>query len=318
MERTKQKVKVAVVCLVCVTMCILGAVIPLINPLTTMVGAGALAVMVLRHPAWLSAAALAAGAGISLAVGCSGGYVLSSMLCMIAVGVVIGICMKKEMHFNELMLAAVATSSLVNCGMAVLSVYLTSGAVTMETLMAPYEEIYYAMEQAFVAAGNTAYEAARSVRAIKEFMGSVLIGYMILSSMLIAFGSFMVALGLMWLLYRVVFPQYKVLRSFQVSRVGGVFFFIAFFGMVIFDDQILCGAFSNFVIVFAPIFLLEGLSLLEWNFNRMGVVWFTKLALYICIFSTLFIPFVNMVNAVVALGVLDSIADFRKTQKQKY
>ncbi|MGI6031209.1 MAG: DUF2232 domain-containing protein [Eubacteriales bacterium] len=316
MERTKQKAKIILTSFLCIAMCVLGAKVPLGNPLTTMVGAGALAVLVFRAPLWVPALTVVLGAAFSFALGCSLGLVISAMLCMLAAGVAMGVCMKREYSFKQLMLVLIAVVTLINGGLSLLSVYLNFGSITVDNMLAPYEDIYYTMEQAFVAAGNTAYEASMAVKGIRDFMGSVLIGYIVLSSMLIAFGACLCTLGLMWLLYRVVFPQYRFLRSFQVSRVGGIFFLISFLGMIVFTDRIMVGAFSNFVLIFAPVFLLEGLSLLEWNFNRMGMKWLTKAALYICIFATLFLPFVNMVNACVALGVLDSLADYRKTRRK--
>lgn len=320
MEVNKRRGKIGVVALGVVLVSMAGAWLPGQVFMTTILGGGLLSVLVFRAPVWVTICALAVGWLGTLGV--SGGsfavriqMMIQVCLCMTCIGLMLGWNMNRRKSFQELMGSTILATTLVNLFLTLLGAYISQGSISIDSILAPYQEMYYSLEQTFVAAGNDPYEVSRMIAQMMDVMRNMLVGYLVLSSMILVFFSFVCTRWLMRVLYKVRFPQYQFLQSFKVSMVGGIVFILMFLGLIVSSEQLPLAVCSNFIIIFAPVFLLGGLSLIEWYLNRAGIRLGQKILLYLCIFGTLFLPYINLVNAAIALGVMDSIFNYRKIKE---
>lgn len=320
MELNKQRLKIGAVLLGLVLVNMVGAIMPGQVFLTTILGGGLLSVLMFRAPVWLTTAGVLASwlavlgtAGGSFAIRFQ--MMIQVCLCMTCIGLMLGWNMQRRKSFQELMGSTIFATTLVNLALTVMGAYISQGSISMDSIMAPYQEMYYSLEQTFVAAGNDPYEVSQMLAQMMDVMRQMLVGYLVLSSMLLVFFSFVCTRWLMRVLYKVGFPQYHFLQSFKVSTVGGIVFILMFLGLILSSQQLPVAVCSNFIIIFAPIFLLGGLSLIEWYLNRAGLRLGQKILIYLCIFGTLLLPYINLVNAAIALGVMDSIFNYRKIKE---
>lgn len=320
MELNKQRLKIGIVVLGLLLVSAVGAVMPGQVFITTILGGGLLSVLVFRAPVWLAACATLASWLVVLGTA-SGSFairfeiMIQVCLCMTCIGFLLGWNMRRRKSFQELMGSTIFATTLVNLALTLLGAYLSQGSISMDSIMAPYQQMYYSLEQTFVAAGNDPYEVSQMLSQMMDVMRQMLVGYLVLSSMLLVFFSFVCTRWLMRVLYKVGFPQYHFLQCFKVSTVGGIVFILVFLGLILSNQHLTVAVCSNFIIIFAPVFLLGGLSLIEWYLNRAGVRLGQKILIYLCIFGTLLLPYINLVNAAIALGVMDSIFNYRKIKE---
>lgn len=317
MEVNKQRLKIGAVVLGFVLVSMAGAWMPGQVFITTILGGGLLSVLMFRAPVWLTICAVAASwlSAFGIADGSFGEraqLMIQVCLCMTCIGFMLGWNMKRRKIFQELMGSTIFATTLANLVLTLLGAYISRGSISIDSILAPYQEMYYSLEQTFVAAGNDPYEVSHMISQMMDVMRNMLVGYLVLSSMILVFFSFVCTRWLMRVLYKVRFPQYQFLQSFKVSMVGGIVFILMFLGLIVSSQRLPLAVCSNFIIIFAPVFLLGGLSLIEWYLNRAGIRLGQKILLYLCIFGTLFLPYINLVNAAIALGVMDSIFNYRK------
>lgn len=317
MEVNKQRGKISAMALGFVLAGMLGVWVPSQVFIITMLGGGLLSVLMFRAPRWLTMCAVVANwlctfgmAGGSFGVRTQ--VMIQVCLCMTCIGLMLGWNMLRRRTFQELMSSTILVTTLANVALTLLGAYINQGSISIDSILAPYQEMYYSLEQTFVAAGNDPYEVSRMIAQMMDVMRNMLVGYLVLSSMILVFFSFVCTRWWMRVLYKVRFPQYQFLQSFKVSLVGGIVFILMFLGLITSTEHLPLAVCSNFIIIFAPVFLLGGLSLIEWYLNRAGIRLGQKILLYLCIFGTLFLPYINLVNAAIALGVMDSIFNYRK------
>lgn len=292
-----------------VGMCVAGAVEPMANALTAVLGGGALCAICVKH-GFLWGAGVSVLGGIAALLFCRqvgpAGVSLAAVAC---VAFVLAYCIRRGKNYKSTMAAGIITVVAVNGAISLIGAYLTYGTVSPAVILKPVldmvDTVYGPMLAAQEGAGAT-------MDNIKRVLTNSYVGYTVVASLVSAYFTFLWGSLVLARVYNFDMSEYRFFDHFRVSFAGGIVFAVSFIMMLFASAPILKLAFSNFIIIMSPVFLLGGLSVAKFYLIKFKVGPKGRAAVYIMIFSTAMMPYFSLVNGMVAVGMIDSLVNYRK------
>ncbi|MBE7012944.1 MAG: DUF2232 domain-containing protein [Ruminococcaceae bacterium] len=110
------------------------------------------------------------------------------------------------------------------------------------------------------------------------------------------------------------YPEFSQIRlPKSVSAVLSVLFIISFFT----GNSVFAGAIANIIIILSFVYIVYGLSIVEFFFKKTRLRFFIRFITYIIAFAvsgfaSLILPVINAPMILLMLGITDSMFDFRK------
>ena len=307
--RLEEILKTGALCASIIGMCVLGAAEPMAAALSAMFGGGALCAVCVKHGfLW--------GAGISVLGGIAAllffsqiGPAAVSVSAVTFVAFAFAYCIRKNKNFKFTMVAGILTVAAVNGAVTLIGAYLTYGTVSLSVMVKPILDMMDAVYGPVLAGQEGAKGAMDN---IKNILTGSYVGYSMVASIVSAYFTFLCGRFALAKIYGFNMEQYDSFDYFRVSMAGGIVFAASFILMLIVAHTILKLAFSNFVIMMSPIFLLGGLSVAKFYLVKFKIGPGRRAFAYIAIFATVFLPFFSLVNGMIAVGLIDSLVNYRK------
>lgn len=299
--------------LFCIGVNVIGASLPLVYFITTMVAGAGLAILWMRaKERWMPPLVMVLCFVANLAFNGSPVGTLIQMLPQLGVGFSMGFALRKNWPLHRLLVLVIGVDVLISGGTQAAMVVASTGSFSLAGMVNTYAPVFEAMEQGLISSGSTQAQASAYVSQMKDYLESLMVGYTVVSSTVFGALSLLVAKKLMWSVYHVAMPQYSLLTGFKMSRVGGCFYLGAFILLLFLENGLALTVLSNFLLILTPAFLLDGWSLVEYYLNKAGVKRGTKMLLYGAIVCTIFFPVVNGMGILATLGAMDAVWNFRK------
>jgi uncharacterized protein YybS (DUF2232 family) len=110
------------------------------------------------------------------------------------------------------------------------------------------------------------------------------------------------------------FPAFSELR---ISRSAIVVFLLSFLLSSLATQQMIRGAFANIAFILSMVFMVCGLSILDFFVKKAGIPGVVRVIIYLIVFGIMMllgiiVPFLHPVNILIILTLTDSIFNFRK------
>jgi hypothetical protein len=307
--RIEGNIKTGTLCLFIIGICVLGALEPMVTFLGAVLGGGALCAIFVKHGSFLGGGVSVLG-GIAALLFCGQvGPTVVSTASVVLVGFVLAYFISKNRSFKTTMAAAIITVTALNTAVSLIAAYLTYGTVSPEVILKPVLDMVDATYRPILA-GQEGGEAV--MVNMKNMLTQSYIGYSVVASILSAYFTFLWGRFILKKIYKVDMSLYDYFDHFRVSMAGGIVFGVSFVLMLFVNDTILKLAFSNFVIMMSPVFLLGGLAVTKFYLSKFGIGPRGRAIAYVIIFTTGLLPFFSLVNGMVAVGMIDSLLNYRK------
>ena len=291
-----------------VTLCVLGAVDPMLSSIGAILGGGILCALCIRHGfIW--------GGGVSVLSGIAAFFfsgmiapALVSLSIIVGIGFVLAGCIHRAKSFHFTVTATIISVVAMNAVITLIGTYIQYGIITTQTILAPILDMADSLYTPLFS-GEGSQEALQE---LKTIMANSYIGYTIVSGIVMAYFAFLFGRSILKMVYKQNMQAYEVFDSFKISQAGGIFFAGCFVAMLLVTSPVLKLACSNFIIIMSPIFLFGGLSLLKYFLTQFGVGRRGRTFVYIGVFLTGALPYFSLVNGTIALGVADALFNYRK------
>lgn len=274
-------------------------------------------------------ALLAASLASIAAAECSGGITIdnlctsASTFCLVSLnGAVIGMLCRSKMNFRMV----ITGGCLVN-----LSAFLIDFAMYKfyyridlgeEFINRPIAEFFTYYREILITADIEGTAGIIEVLGdlqwyIQQMLATIVPSALIILCALLAYGIFLTGRKIIFRKYGTVMESYPHFWQLQLPRYASMVLAALFVITLFMSSSPLAGAVTNIIIIFCALYMVCGLSVVDFFFKRTNLHWAVRIIIYAIAFIVLgiiglIIPVANISTVLLFAGVIDGMADFRR------
>ncbi len=152
---------------------------------------------------------------------------------------------------------------------------------------------------------------------IQQMLATVAPSALIILCALFAYGVFLIGRKIIFRKYGTVMESYPHFWQLQLPRYASMALAALFILTLFMNSSPLAGAVTNIIIIFCTLYMVCGLSVVDFFFKKTILHWAVRIIIYAIAFTVLgiiglILPVANISTVLLFVGVIDGMADFRR------
>ncbi len=162
----------------------------------------------------------------------------------------------------------------------------------------------------------------KMVWVLQQLVGMLIPAGILIFCLFLTYTTFLIARKALFCLYRIVFPDVLHFGEIQPNRYTAIVFAVLFLLSVLLGASPAGHAAINLVLLLGAVYLMAGVSCIDFYFRRTGLRSGIRMAIYIAGFFalnllSLVLPLFHATIILVLLGLMDSFFDFRRLRRKE-